>query len=177
MSTSSPSTLQEAIQQSGEAWLLGWFAPREEAMDYIRQTLAMVGQRAKERLGKNAPEITEAALLEEYRRNPQRLRGFLQVLGGSRTPDMLLMAWRILQGMEVKDVQISYRRQEIFSMTVILESPDGEEDAPYSSENIQDFTLFRHIGISTIGGRPVFEGFYGLRVRGKGFGTSINSQS
>ena len=78
---------------------------------------------------------------------------------------MLLMAWRIIQGMEVKEVRIDYRRQQTFDVTVILESPYGEEDAPYTSTDISDFTLFRHIGVLDVGGRPVFDGFYPLRLR------------
>ena len=167
MSTSSlsSSVLEETIQRAGEGWLLDWSPPGEKPIDRIRQTLVDVDNRAKERLGGNAPQISEATLSEEYRRNPQRVRGFLQALGATRTPDMLLMAWRIIQGMEVKEVRIGYRRQQTFEMAVILESPYGEEDAPYTSTHISDFTLFRHIGVFDIGGRPVFDGFYALRLR------------
>ena len=60
---------------------------------------------------------------------------------------MLLMAWRIIQGMEIKDLRLTYRRQQAFEASVILESPYGEEDAPYTSSKIQDFALLRHLGI------------------------------
>jgi hypothetical protein len=80
---------------------------------------------------------------------------------------MLLMVWRIIQVMEIKDVQLSYLRQRSFLLRVILESPHGEEDEPYESDKISDFALFRHIGIMEIGNSPVFDGFYPLRVRGK----------
>jgi hypothetical protein len=50
-------------------------------------------------------------------------------------------------------------------VAVILESPYGEEDAPYISSDINDFSLFRHIGILEISGRRVFDGFYALRLR------------
>jgi len=77
---------------------------------------------------------------------------------------MLLMAWRIIQGMEVKDVRIQYQRQENFEARVVLESPLGEEDCPYVSNDIFDFSLFRHMGIMESAGRPVFDGFYVLRL-------------
>jgi hypothetical protein len=95
-----------------------------------------------------------------------KVKGFFQALGGARSPDMLLMAWRIIQGMEIKDVRITYLRQEAFEASVVLESPYGEEDPHYKSSNIQDFGLFRHIGILEISGRPVFDGFYPLRLKG-----------
>lgn len=166
MSTASPTTLEEAIRHAGEEWLIGSFDRPETAMNRIFQTLAAVQQEAQRRLGDGAPDLTEAALVHEYHRNPLRVRGFFQALGGTRTPAMLLMVWRIIQGMEVKEVRMRYQRQQSFELQVTLESPTGELDPPYNSQNIHDFALFRHIGILEIGGTPVFNGFYALRVRG-----------
>lgn len=167
MSTKSPSTLEEAIRHAGEGWLIESFAPPENAMPHILETLTAVQQEAQSRLGTDAPNISEAALLQEYHRNPLRVKGFFQALGGTRTPQMLLMVWRIIQGMEVREVQMGYQRQQSFEARVILETPYGEEDKPYVSRNIHDFALFRHIGILDIGGAPVFDGFYPLKVRGQ----------
>ena len=141
------------------------FGTRDQEMARIRETLRAVSQRAKERLREDAPAISETALLDEYRRNPQQARGFFQALGGTRSPNVLLMVWRIIQGMEVKDVKIEYQRQKSIELTVILESPDGKVDPPYTSRNISDFTLFRHIGVLELSGKPVFDGFYALRLR------------
>ena len=82
-----------------------------------------------------------------------------------RTPEMLLMTWRIIQGMEIKSIQFSYQRQFSFHVQVDLESPYGEADETYNSSNINDFALFRHIGILQIGNLPVFDGFYPLRAQ------------
>lgn len=165
MSTNSPTDLEEAIRQSGEGWLIDWFAPPSEAMNHIRRTLAEVDRRAKARLGGNSPDVTERALLAEYGRNPLRVKGFFQILGSSCTPDILVMAWRLTQGMEIKRVDLEYHRQSSFQMRIVLESPYGEEDQPYISSDINDFKSFRHIGIMQIGNAPVFDGFYPLRIR------------
>ncbi len=165
VSTRLPSTLEEAIRHAGEGWLLKRFYPPEEAVSHIQRTLQSVDDRARTLLGGDAPHFSETALLDEYRRNPQQLRAFFQALGGTRTPDMLLMAWRIIQGMEVKDVQIQYRRQEVFAMQVVLESPDGGEDEIYTSNKIYDFALFRHLGLSEMGDLPIIDGFYALSLR------------
>jgi hypothetical protein len=172
MSANRPTNLEEAIRQSGQDWLIDWFAPPGAAMDHLRRTLDEVSRRAQERLGGNAPDLSESSLLREYARNPQRVRGFFQALGHTRGPDMLLMAWRIIQGMEIKDIRLTYHRQQAFEASVVLESPDGEEDAPYTSSNIQDFALLRHLGILEISGRPVFDGFYPYRVVDKRSGAS-----
>ena len=126
--------------------------------------LQLVHALGQQRFGKNGPDLTEAAIVREYNRHPLQVRGFFQSLGGTRTPEMLLMVWRIIQGMAVRDVKISYRKRERFEVRVILESPYGEEDQPYVSNSIQDFALFRHIGIMESGG-PIFDGFYALKVR------------
>jgi hypothetical protein len=158
-----PSTLEDAIRHAGEGWLIDWFAPPERAMDHLREMLHQVGERARERFGNNAPNFSEEALVAEYRRSPSRVRAFFEALGGTRTPDMLVMAWRIIQGMEIKEIGVSYRRREAVTLRVVLQSPYGEEDAPYESSNIHDFALLRHVGVHEVSGRPVFDGFYALK--------------
>lgn len=165
MSTAAPSTLEDVIRQSGEGWLIDWYAPREKAMSHIRKTLDAVSQVARQRLGGNAPDLSEAALVQEFNRRPNQVRAFFQAMGGTRNPEMLLMAWRIIQGMEVQEITISYTRDQSFEMRVILNSPyDDGHDQPYQSHNIHDFALFRHVGFLEVSGRPVFSGFYALRL-------------
>src|SRR5579884_821082 len=159
-------TLEEAIRHAGEGWLIDWFAPPEQAMSNLRQRLEDVARLARERLGANAPNMSEAALVDLYNHHPQKVKGFFQVLGGTRTPEILLMVWRIIQGMEIKNIQMDYHRQDHFAIRVTLESPYGEEDELYQSSAIQDFTVFRHIGTIEVSGKPVFDGFYPLKVKG-----------
>jgi hypothetical protein len=165
MSDNPPKNLEEAIRQSGEAWLIDSFAPPDKAIEYLRRSLEAVDQRAQQRLGGSAPNLSEAAIVMEFAHHPQSVRGFFQALGGTRTPDMLLMVWRIIQGMEIKDITLNYERQKTFVVQVTLESPYGDEDEVYESNKIQDFALFRHVGIIEIGDKPVFDGFYPLKVR------------
>lgn len=165
MSTSTPSTFEETIRDAGEGWLIDSSAPPEAAMIQIQQTLAAVHQEAQRRLGDNAPNISEAMLLNEYPRNPQRVKAFLQSLRGTRSPDMLLMVWRILEGMSVKSIQMNYRQKQTFELEVVLSSPGGEGDESYTTTNIRDFALLRHVGILEFDGKPIFDGFYLFRFR------------
>jgi hypothetical protein len=163
LSTSSLTTLEDAIRHAGEGWLVDTFSPPENAMPTILRVLEEVQRESRDRLGHNGPDFSEETLVREYHRNPRQVTAFFQALGGTRTPNMLLMVWRILQGMEVKEIQLTYRRQEIFHLRVVLESPYGEEDEPYDSTDIGDFALLRHLGSLTISGLPVFDGFYAFR--------------
>lgn len=165
MNVQAPANLEEAIRESGEGWLIDSFAPPSQAIAYFRLKLETIQSRATELLRTGAPELTESSLVREYARNPYRVKGFFQALGGERSPDMLLMAWRIIQGMEIKEFHIDHRRQESFEMTVVLVSPNGDQDPPYRSTNARDLALFRHIISLEVSGRPVFDGFYALRLK------------
>ena len=164
MSTSSI-TLEDVFRQSGARRLLDRFDSPAAAIAHVSKKLQDVNEEAKRRLGANAPELTETILLSESARNSQHVRGFLQALASASTPVMLLMAWRIIQGMNVQEVQVTYFRQRQFEVHVVLEAPNGETDPPYISSRIHDFALLRHIGIIEISGTPVLDGFYALQVR------------
>ena len=155
--------LEEMIRDAGEDWLIDMYAPPEQAILNIRRTLSEVHDCARIRLGGNAPDLSEESIVHHYNRHPLKVRGFLQVLGGTRTPDFLLMAWRIIQGLEIKSVSLNYQRQEQFVLQITLQSPYGEGDEDYQSEKIQDFAVFRHVGTMEVSNRPVFDGFYALR--------------
>lgn len=158
-------SLEEAIRDSGEGWLIDMFAPPEQAITSLLDTLSKVGSISQTKLGGNSPSFTQEYIVREYNLHPLQVRAFFQCMGGTQSPEMLLMAWRIIQGMEIKKIDLSYTKQNSFSVTVILESPYGEQDALYRSSRIQDFALFRHIGIIESSG-PIFDGFYPLKVRG-----------
>ena len=164
MSNTQASTLEEVIRRAGEDWLIDWFSPPSEAMNHLTQTLHAVNELAQERLAGHAPDLSEEALAREYERNPQHVKAFLQTLGGTRTPAMLLMAWRIIQGMEIEEFRVEYQRQQRFTMRVVLRSPHGDPVEEYDSDRIQDFSLLRHLGTLEAGpGRPIIDGFYPLR--------------
>ncbi|RLS36684.1 MAG: hypothetical protein DWH82_12800 [Planctomycetota bacterium] len=156
-------TLEEAIRDAGEGWLIDMYAPPEQAIPHIRQTLADVNALAEHTLGENALDRSEKSIIAHYNCYPPKVKGFFQVLGGTRSSPILLMAWRIIQGMKIKSVLLNYQRQESFAMQVTLQSPYGDGDEKYSSDKIQDFAVFRHIGTMEVSNSPVFEGFYALR--------------
>jgi len=156
-------TLEEAIRDAGEGWLIDMYAPPEQAIPSIRRVLSEVNSLAAKRLGGNAPDISEASIVDQYNRHPLKVKGFFQVLGGTRSVDILLMAWRIIQGLEIKSVVLNYQRKDSFALQVTLQSPHGDSNEVYQSDKIQDFAVFRHIGTMEVSHRPVFDGFYALR--------------
>jgi hypothetical protein len=159
----SPDSLEAVIRDAGEDWLIDWFSPRSGAVAALQQRLQQVSQESRKRFGENGPNFDDAALVAEFKRAPQIVRAFLQALGESDSPDMLLMVWRILQGMEVREIELAYRLQEHFHLRVTLVSPYEEPPEHYESDDIDDAALLRHLGIMKMDGQPVFDGFYAIR--------------
>lgn len=157
--------LEQAIRRAGGGWLIDSFADREAVVTSIRERIVQVNALAQRRLGTRAPDVSEQELVAAYNRYPAKVKGFFQALGGGGSPEMLLMAWRVIQGMKIKKVDVAYNRRLDFRISVILESPYDGEDEPYESSSIHDFALFRHVGVMEVDGRPVFDGFYGLKLK------------
>ena len=158
-------SLETVIRDAGEGWLLDWFSPPKGAIEHLRGLLRQADVVSHRRFGKKAPPITEKAVIEGYRRSPHKMQAFLQALGVTKSPDLLVMVWRILRGMEIAEVSMGYRQRESFVLSVKLKSPYGEPEEEYHSDNINDAALLRNFGIMTMGDKPIFDGFYAVRIR------------
>ena len=71
------------------------------------------------------------------------------------------MVWRILHGLSIREVRLNYRELETFSLTVTLAQPGdaGDELETYVTNDINDAALLRNLGITTVDGHPLFDGF------------------
>jgi len=138
---------------------LDWLKP-EKARSYFATLLERVGERAQQIVPHSNLKFTEENLLREYQRSPHKVRAFIQALTESDSPDMLLMAWRVLQGMEIERVELNYILSQRFAIRVTLRSPYGDEPEIYTSDDIDDAALIRHFGIMKMDEKPVFDGFY-----------------
>jgi hypothetical protein len=166
MSNAIMDPFEAMIRDAGESHLIDWYAPNEDALRYLRGLLAKADDRARERFGANAPRLTSEYLVDEYKHNPHKVQAFLQMLA-SLSPDMLVMVWRILQGMGVAAIRMEYDAEASFNLHLRLVSPgDLSSVEEYASTDIDDAVVLRHMGISKMNGRPLFDGFYALNVSG-----------
>ena len=78
---------------------------------------------------------------------------------------MLVMVWRILQDLRIREVVMRYREQEAFSLVVTLaRTASGDNQLEiYRSDDINDAVLVRHFGITTVDRLPLFDGFFPIR--------------
>src|SRR5271157_3284139 len=72
MSSPTPSSLEEAIRDAGEGWIIDWFDPPSDAINHLRRTLEEINRLGRQRLGSGSPSLSEATLVSEHGRNPQR---------------------------------------------------------------------------------------------------------
>jgi hypothetical protein len=164
MNSATTDPFETMIRDAGEAWLFDWFSPDSAAFPYLRDRLVRADSRARERFGDNAPRLTPDALIEEYKHNPHKVRAFLQVLD-PLSPDMLVMVWRILHGMSVAAISMEYEAERKFSLSVRLcSSDDDRQPEEYSTSEIYDAIVLRHLGVMKTNGRPLFDGFYALNL-------------
>ncbi len=166
MTPESPVVLERLLRDNELGWIIDMYAPRERAVTVLLEQLERLAAEFRTRFRYNesfAPETLKA----EAERNPHKIRAFLQALGVSRDPEMLLMVWRILQGLTIREVVMNYREQETFSLSVTLARPGDEHDEleKYRTSDINDAALIRHFGITTVDRRPLFDGFFPERKK------------
>jgi hypothetical protein len=164
MTPESPAILESLLRANDLGWMIDMFTPRDRAVTVLLEQLRKLTAEWRRRFP-NEVSFAPETLKSEAERNPHKIRAFLQALGVSNNPDMLLMVWRILQGRSIREVTMNYLEQDRFSLDVTLALPGQSPDEcdRYHTEDIKDAALLRHFGITTVDGRPLFEGFFPLR--------------
>ena len=166
MTPESAAILERLLRDNDLGWMIDMYAPREKAIPFLLEQLSRLTTEFRNRF-RHEVSFAPETLRAEAERNPHKIRAFLQALGVGGNPDMLLMVWRILQGLSVREVSLSYRERDAFSLSVTLACPGEGQDQveTYNTSDIHDATLLRNFGISTVDGRPLFDGFFPLRKR------------
>jgi len=141
--------------------MIDLYSPRDQA---LLEQLTRLNTEFRARFGYDE-SFTPEQLSAEAERNPHQIKAFLQALAATGKTDMLLMVWRILQGLSIRKVALNYVEQESFELVVVLARPGEEQDEleEYRSDDINDAKLLRHFGITTVGKQPLFDGFFPLR--------------
>ncbi len=166
MSQQPADVLERLLKSHDLGWMIDMYAPPDRAISKLLGRLTEVAVQYRSRVGVEV-SFAPDALAFEATRNPQKVRAFLQALSSTHSPDMLVMVWRILQGLSIREVELTYREQDHFRFRVQLARPGDDVDSveEYQSHDINDATLIRHFGIAAIGGRPLFDGFFPLRLK------------
>lgn len=166
MNQSASEILETLFRKNGLGWMIDIYAPKDQAIPAYLDLLARIAAEFRLRCGvavSFAPEVLHA----EAERNPHKVQAFLQLLRPNRSPAMLVMVWRVLQGLTIRAVEMNYRERDSFRLSFTLVRPgDGGRDQleTYESTDIDDAALVRHLGVTKVDGKPLFDGFYALRL-------------
>jgi hypothetical protein len=167
MSQSSAEILETLLRENGLGWMIDMYAPPDQAIPTYASLLDRVAVEYRSRCGV-AVSFAPQTLQAEAERNPHKVQAFLQLLRPDRSPAMLVMVWRVLQGLSISEVVMNYRERESFRLGFTLTCPaeSGKDQLEtYESTDISDAALVRHLGAAKVGGKPLFDGFYALRLQ------------
>lgn len=147
-------TVRAALEKTGSGWLLSyWGHDAKKHLDKIVAELKGFVQEYRRRF-EETPDILELVYM-----NPAKAAAFFQLdtLMASRT--MKIMIWRFLLGGEISELEFRYKVRAGSSFRVLLVSPFGEGEA-YTSEDLSDFRVLRHVGLIGAGARSTLQGYY-----------------
>lgn len=167
MSQQSAAVLEKLLRDNGLGWMIDRPASKDLAIASLLEQLDKVCAEYRRRTD-DKDSFTPQALAAAAERNPHKIRAFLQALAITSSPEMLVMVWRILQGLSIRQLEMNYRELEMFRLVVVLSPPGLGQEAveSYCSRDINDAALVRHFAITAINGKPLFEGFFPLWKKG-----------
>ncbi len=149
------------VRQAGQGWLLNVWPDLPTAADRISAQLRAAFEVYRQRYASSiVPGRFDMGVLVDYAKaNPERLQALFQALGEAPSADELVMAWRIIEGDAIQQVDLHYESEAAFQLRVTLESTLTGEQQTFTSTNIESAALIRHWGIMHLGDQPLFSGF------------------
>src|SRR5438552_1462547 len=106
MTPESSAVLERLLRGNGLGWMIDMFAPRDRAIPHLLDQLNRVDEEYRNRIQVNVP-FTPEVLEAEAQRNPHKVQAFLQAMGITRSANMLVMVWRILEGLSIRQVALN----------------------------------------------------------------------
>jgi len=156
MNTSDTQVLASLLDQSGVGWLLN--EDRDTRLQQIAQEIEETSVEVARRL---APQKVQ--LLDEMRAAPAELKPLIQLFASPMSKDMRAMVYCVLRGMEIKEIEFAYRLKSSVLLRVVLEHNVTGQQLEFSSNVVWDAEVLRHLGIMTMGKKPILHGFYAFR--------------
>lgn len=138
---------------------LGWFlcdAERyAERVKGIEDKLESFSQLVK---SKNGIELSDP--LGEFLKHQDSMKPLVQMLVSPVTVEMLVMAYFVMIGMDVKKVNLEYELEERVNLSVVLEDSGKMKEHKFESNSIWDLEVLGHFGIMKVNEKPILNGFY-----------------
>jgi hypothetical protein len=98
------------------------------------------------------------------RENEEKAVAFFQSFTGPpMSVDARIVIWRLLIGFELLSLELNYKKRQGFQVRFVVGARHGTPDKEYTTDNPWDFSILRHLGMYTVSGKLVLDGYYALR--------------
>jgi hypothetical protein len=153
MATADMDGLANLLEQSGLGWLLA--EDRDARLEQIGREVSETSAEITKRLG-NPP----VRLLDEMQQDTAALKPLIQLFGSPTSTSTKAMVYCVLRGMEIQSLSFTYESKRQVSLEVVLADGVTGQKHEFSSNVVWDAEVLRHLGIMTMGEKPLLYGFY-----------------
>lgn len=149
-----PAEVERAFMETGNGWILN-MAGRGAILKQVAREIDEFIIEYKRRFG-NPPD--PFALLDE---NPVKAAGFFELYTNPPiSMDMRVAVWQLIHGADIHSVQFAYDRDRGTELVIKLTSGRRRTLEEYRGDSLADFVVIKHIGVLTLNGREVLDGYY-----------------
>ncbi|MGK3967047.1 hypothetical protein WMF38_23100 [Sorangium sp. So ce118] len=145
--------LARLLEASGVGWLL-----QQDRDVRLRQIDTEIAELSSELSRRLAPAKIDA--LGEMLNEPDAMKPLVQMFASPTSCEMRAMVYCVLRGMEIAAIDFSYRLKRTVALTVSVKNDITGQELTFESDLVWDAEILRHLGIMTMGKKPVLHGFY-----------------
>jgi hypothetical protein len=154
-------TLGTVVRSVGLGWRLDLFGPPDQANEYLQRRLSEGDDVARVRFSDDSVRLTTDNIAALAVQSPDKACAFVEQLFGQGDPQMLVMAWRVLNGADVGAVRLDLDQAARFRLEITLRPDRQGTEEKYESSDVSDLSILRQFGIAKLNGKlPVLIGFY-----------------
>lgn len=145
--------LEDALRLAGVGWLLEEY--REERLAAIVSDIASVSEEVSRRVGRRVD------VASELDSNRDDLMPLVQSFASPMSNSIRSLVYLLLRGGDLVALDFSYRerRKADLRATISFEAREHE----FSSDDLWDAEVLRHLGLMKMGDRPVIHGYFAFR--------------
>jgi hypothetical protein len=157
--------IEDAFNRTDCAWVLDYPEPtdsgREKLLIAVAKEIDEFRQSYHERFG-DWPDPFQ--LVTD---NREKATAFFEIFSGPPlSTNMRVLIWRLLEGLEIRTINWQYEKKRQFFCAKFVIGRRGGDDEVYETEHPWDFTVLRHLGMLTVSGALVLDGYYASRYLG-----------
>jgi len=144
----------DILKKSGFEWILEQ-GNRDELLEQIASDIKTLSDEIDRRILNKKTDLFMELLNE-----PMELKPLIQLLASPTSNEMRVMAYCVLRGMEIENIEFSYSAAKSIQLTVrILDNVNGKEHS-FHSNVVWDVEILKQLGIMSLNKKPILEGFY-----------------